>query len=234
MGSRPSARPLPWWSAPPVQDASLLVAAFLACQSITEQAEAGFIVTIQEQGGNVVATGSGTIDLTGLTLSGGAGAPAAFVESRGAILFLGSSVAQIHEYSGAIGPITWGAGGPTNGLYASTATGDTVGIYGSQPLGPSVTVPAGYVSGASLTATDTFTGQTVASLGLIPGTYTYTWGSGPTADFFTVNVVGAAVPESTPILLALTGGVVVLAYGRFGRGKTRKSQGPVSPHRPAD
>jgi hypothetical protein len=60
-------------------------------------------------------------------------------------------------------------------------------------------LPNGYVSGSPLSATSTYTSQTFASLGLTPGTYTWTWGSGPTADSFTVQI--GAVPEPTSSLL---------------------------------
>lgn len=56
----------------------------------------------------------------------------------------------------------------------------------------------------------TFANQTYATLGLTPGDYTYTWGSGPTADQATIRIAPTAIPEpatSAPLataLLALT------------------------------
>jgi PEP-CTERM motif len=77
-----------------------------------------------------------------------------------------------------------------------------------------VAVPLDYVSGAALgTSTATFAGATIASLGLTPGSYVWSWGSGPTADTFTLDIVagagvGAAVPEPATwatMLLGLAG-----------------------------
>ena len=49
--------------------ALLLIALVFACLGIRQSAQAGYIVTLQQVGPNVVATGSGAINLTGLTFS---------------------------------------------------------------------------------------------------------------------------------------------------------------------
>jgi hypothetical protein len=49
-------------------------------------------------------------------------------------------------------------------------------------------VPFDYVSGDPLSASSTYVGATIASLGMTPGEYVWTWGSGDTADSFTLNV----------------------------------------------
>src|SRR4051794_39075257 len=54
--------------------ALLLIALLFACLGIRQSAQAGYIVMLQEVGSDVVATGSGAINLTGLTFVGpGAG-----------------------------------------------------------------------------------------------------------------------------------------------------------------
>jgi hypothetical protein len=58
----------------------------------------------------------------------------------------------------------------------------------------------------------TWTSATLGSLGVTPGTYTYTWGSGATADSLTVN----AVPEPSTWEMLLSG-VGLLLYFRSRR-----------------
>ena len=90
-----------------------------------------------------------------------------------------------------------------------------VQILGSTSLFGAVFVPVGYVSGSSLSDTSTWDNTTVAALGLIPGTYTYTWGSGPTASSFAVKVSGT--PELGTSLLVAIGslGLILLHFGNL-------------------
>ena len=81
----------------------------------------------------------------------------------------------------AAGSKTFGTGGPFS---ASSGSGDTFGIEGSGGFTvPVLLLPTNYVSGSSLSASDTYSNTSIAALGLTPGTYTYTWGAGavPTA-----------------------------------------------------
>jgi hypothetical protein len=62
-------------------------------------------------------------------------------------------------------------------------------------------VPIGYVSGSALSDTSTYDNATFNSLGVTPGTYVWTWGSGANADSFTLNIGAAVVPEPSSLLL---------------------------------
>ena len=124
-----------------------------------------------------------------------------------------------------------GSGAATD---ANTGTGDLISLNGSlHDLG----VPVGYASGSPLpVSTAIWDGASIASLGLTPGTYNYTWGTGSTADFFTVNVISqAAVPEPASLWLVLIGSVgIFAAHRQFGRRKTQKRQGPEGSHGAAE
>jgi hypothetical protein len=69
-------------------------------------------------------------------------------------------------------------------------------------------VPHGYVSGSSLSDSATYNNATFNSLGVTPGTYVWTWGTGPDQKF-TLDAVAPAVPDTGSTLgllsLALTG-----------------------------
>jgi hypothetical protein len=56
-------------------------------------------------------------------------------------------------------------------------------------LGGQLILPQGYVSGTALSGTATWANQTLASLGLTPGQYVYTWGANATADSLTINLL---------------------------------------------
>ena len=89
----------------------------------------------------------------------------------------------------------------------ASGSGDTVGIWGS---GIQLFIPAGYVSGNPLSDSATWDNATFSSLGATPGTYIWNWGSGATADSFTLNIGAVAVPSPSigrglPVLLAVGG-----------------------------
>ena len=56
-------------------------------------------------------------------------------------------------------------------------------------------MPQGYVSGAALSDSMTFNNATFASLGVTPGTYVWTWGTGLANQNFTLIIGGAGVPD---------------------------------------
>ena len=144
-----------------------------------------------------MATGTGTLDTSALTSDGTLGG-ASGVDPSFAEILVGSAIlpstTPLDLYTGFTGPRQWGSGITT---FASSSTGMSIGI--NQAFGI-IGVPEGYVSGTSLAGMATWTGQSYTSLGLNSGTYTYTWGSGPTADFLTVDVVspGRLFPNLQP------------------------------------
>jgi hypothetical protein len=181
--------------------------AIAALGTLTATSRAGFILTFTESGGNVVATGSGSIDTAGLSFANSIATPPPQVNGSIASALAGATAID-NAYSGATGPANFGSGGLA---FASSGTGDAVGIGG----GAFIIVPQLYVSGTALSDSATWDGATFASLGLTPGTYTYNFGSGATADFLEIQIGPAATAAPEPASLTLLGlGVAGLAgYG---------------------
>jgi hypothetical protein len=170
---------------------SIIFTAAAALLVVAPLTQAGFIVTLQQVGSNVVETGSGAVDLTGLTFLG------ASLTEEGRIA---ASFAQIHmappglssvfAFTGFTGPGSFGSGG---GFLGSNFSGDVVGIEGAIA---GFFVPFGYVSGTALSNSMTFNNATFASLGVTPGTYVWSWGTGLPNQNFTLQIGGAGVPDS--------------------------------------
>ena len=165
------------------------LASVVFCAVLIHPAEAGYIVTLQQVGPDVVATGGGPIDLTGLS-SGGSGGSSAGMVPIGGTINTGPLAIQNDAYLGIIsGPTSFGSGTVT---LASSGSGDFVGMFGG---GVAVLVPVGYASGAALADTSTYSGATFATLGVTPGTYVWTWGTGVNQNF-TLQIGAAGVPDS--------------------------------------
>jgi hypothetical protein len=174
--------------------------------SIGSRAQASFIVNIYQSGGNVVASGSGSIN-TGALTDNGASEVEGMTTPDFAIIIVGPS-GDADGWSGASGPSSFGSG---LGTAASSGTGDLVGIGGNAG---NVALPEDYTSGDALSGTATWDSTTLSDLGLTDGTYTYTWGSGGTADSFTVNIGQAPAPEPGTVWL-LSAGVLGLVLNRI-------------------
>jgi hypothetical protein len=172
---------------------ALLGAATASLLFIGSPAHAVYIVTLEQMGLNVVAAGSGALDLTGLTFDGSGGGSAGMQPKFVAFIETGPTSSLISDYAGVSGPTSFGTGAITS---ANSGTGALVGILSSLAIGDLV-VPQGYVSGTALSDTSTYDNKTFSSLGVTPGTYEWTWGTGVHADSFTLQIGPAAgVPDS--------------------------------------
>src|SRR5262249_40797240 len=149
-----------------------------------------FTITLEQIGSNVVATGTGAINLTGLTFAGGAAIGGGGVQASTGQKITGAA-GGARAYTGLNGPRSFGSGGLFD---ASTSSGDLFGRFPTQFGGP-LFVPEGYTSGDPLTNSMTFNNATFASLGLTPGTYTWTWGTGLLNQNFTLIIGRAGVPD---------------------------------------
>ena len=173
--------------------------------AIANNAHAAFTITVQQIGGSVVASGSGSINTAGLTFLSLSSVSAQITSLSGQIILGNSATSAL--YSGITGPTSFGT---TPGSPASSSTGATIGVGG---LFNQIFVPNGYVSGTSYSDNATWSGLTFSSLGLTAGTYTWNWGSGANTDFMTLNIV--SVPEpSTAVLLAVSAIGMLIGYRR--------------------
>ena len=148
----------------------------------------GLSVTIVESGGNVVMSASGSLNINDLILVSSSTGPygGGGLGVTTATFLMGTFPGNGAQYSGfTTTPSNFGPGAGGGG--ATSSSGDVFGVIfqGAPPY--SLIVPVGYTTGTAISSSQTFSGQTLSSLGLTPGTYTYTWGSGANAD--SINVV---------------------------------------------
>jgi hypothetical protein len=144
------------------------VGVLIAASVSTPRAQAAFVLTLEQEGPNVVATGSGTLDPTDLGFDGFEFSGSFLVPSDSEI-FTGAA-GEFILYAGTHGPVNLGSGGLT---FASSGSGDIVTL-GFNTIG----VPLFYVSGSALSDSATYDDATFASLGIRAGVYCVDVGDG--------------------------------------------------------
>jgi hypothetical protein len=193
---------------------ALLGAATASLLFIGSPAHAGYIVTLLQVGPNVVETGIGAIDLTGLTFnSSNTVSGVGEISPAIAETLLGSG--QIDEYTGISGPLSFG---PGNFTAASTGSGDHVGLDNNAGIG-FLFVPHGYTSNTFLSGISTYNNATFSSLGVTPGTYEWIWGIGLNQNF-TLEIGPVGVPDAGSTI-----GLLILALAAlFGASRAFRVQ----------
>lgn len=178
---------------------------------LIRNAQADYIVTLQQVGSNVVATGSGAFNLTGLTFDFSFAASGIGISASTGSIGLGPfGTVNADFYSGFTGPTSFGSGGFVN---PNAGSGDYVFMKGSVPQ---LVVPQGYVSGTVLSDSIIFNSATLSSLGVTPGTYVWSWGTGANQKFTLDAVAPPAVPDSGSTLgLLLVASSGLFAVSRF-------------------
>ncbi len=182
-----------------------LVAAGLAalCQ-LPGNVNAGIIINIEEQGSDVVASYSGSIDLTGIGFNFlGAANTNRIVASGGQVNFQNGATnkASLTDFSKnpwTVAPSAFGTGGLFDADSVSAETGNAFGFQANGFF-----IESSYVSGTTISGSMTFENQTLASMGINEGTgiMNATFSSG---DTLTVNAISAvstsAIPEPSGLL----------------------------------
>ena len=183
---------------------SLIFTAVTASLFSVQPAQA-YTVTLEQMGADVVANGSGAINLTGLAFFG----PGSFfittlVPSLGRISTgpPPSGLGSVDLYRVFSGPANFGSGGQHNAT-ESLSSGNFVGIQASVN---ELFVPHGYMSNSALSSSATWTGATFASLGVTPGTYVWSWGTGLPNQNFTLHIFYPNPPD--PVSFAALPGML--------------------------
>lgn len=173
----------------------------------TSLSQAAVTINVEEVGGDVVATSSGTINTDGFAFIYVAGGSVAEILGTGTypdvycVVGTGSATPQVYGY----GVLGWANGNndvctTSSGEIASSNNGDYVAVRSGKNL-QLIEVPLGYVSGGLLSGSSTWAGASFATLQLIPGVYVYEWGSGETADSLTLII--KASPEEQIVILII-------------------------------
>jgi len=192
-----------------VKNFATLFLSFLFYGSV---AQAAVTINFVESGGDVVATSSGTLITTGLpnpsqlVTTGGYLAGTGFDANWLCVLLVGTDLVQADTRS----LTNWANDNTdvcsTGGRYLATSgSGNFVGVGSRNGNTDVIYLPHNYVSGSPIAGTSTWAGATFASLGLVPGTYFYTFGSAETEDSITVNIGPVIGPP--PVAYTVSGTV---------------------------
>lgn len=189
---------------------NLVVLALALLLAGTGRARAELIITFSQSGSNVVASGTGSLNFLDLSFQGFDFNPPSVNAATGTAVI--GAPGNYADYYGTIsGPSSFGPGGSFN---ASSGTSTAPGNTGAGVIGATgqLLVPGGYFAGTPFTVSSTWDNTTISGLGLTPGTYTWTWGSGSNADSLEVIVPGASVPEPASLTLLALGAAGMIGY----------------------
>lgn len=188
-------------------------------------AHSAIVLTVKQDGSDVVVIGSGSANTNGL-------APRISADDYTNVLtdiqiyagpdaFTGVTTppVDVNLWGGLTGPSLFG-NNQNIFEYPGFGSGDLFGIVADNGIGQSLLVlPSGYVSGDSLNGTSRFSGFTLANLGLSPGVFSWTWGTNPNADSLELRID----PVPAPAPLPLVGGAMAWSLAKRMR-RARRGQ----------
>jgi hypothetical protein len=178
-------------------------------------ASALVVLTVQQQGEDVVITGSGSANTAALSASSTSSDWTNYLADTH--LLAGPSVfgdGSVSLWTGLSGPALLSSNSLLYELPDATAySGQLFGIQAADDNGFSrLILPLAYSSGASLSGVSTFRNVTLTDLGLTPGTLRWTWGSGASQDSLEVRIANSQeIPAPLPVA------ATVLFYTQIGR-----------------
>jgi len=145
-----------------------------------------FNVTVSQVGPNVVWNGSGYFNLAALSFAGPNNIGAGFAANQ-AIWAIGpSTTVDTYSATSVTYPTSFGNGG----VGVSSTSGSTMGILpGAGGNSRLLYVPSGYTSNTVINGSATYSGQTISSMQLSAGTYTWIWTTGGNSTSVVMNIV---------------------------------------------
>jgi hypothetical protein len=152
--------------------------------AVSATARGDFIIEVSQEGHRVHATGYGHLNTTALGSPKTVDKVEPAVDPSMGLVNIGPA-RNVDIYFLSLAPVRFGTGSST--LAHSSGGREPVGIGGFLHVNPETTlpgliVPHGYVSGRPLFARATWDDTTIEELGMAPGVYTWTWGSGKNED----------------------------------------------------
>jgi len=164
-----------------------------SCVSFCTQASL-ITITAEEIGNDVVFNVSGSVDLTNMNKITTTNNNSILNLGAGYVVFspIGGAQADFYAFSGESLPVfTLVNSFPTGHV------GDIFGFSGYNPIGHFLALNVGYQSGTSINITSTFAGENFNSMGLISGSYSYTFANN-TAIF---DINASSVPEPSSLAI---------------------------------
>ena len=193
-------------------------------------AHSAILLTVKQDGNDVVVIGSGSANIIDLTSSvqddDYTNALTDYQIHAGPVAYSGDQDTPdvaVDLWSGITGPTIFG----TNpNIYETPSSGffdDLFGIVADNGMGQSLLVlPPNYQSGANLNGTSRFSNITLAQLGLSPGDFSWSWGTGQNRDSLDLRI------EPVPAPLPLAGVPIAWKLAKRMRRASRDSPAKIT------